>query len=110
MQYSKHKKNFVSSFRLNTGRKSKATTSILTQAQPGTKYETIYRTKMDNSSFNGDEKSINKTIQESNQAYFGRSSQISGHECEVKDIKTFSIFKINLVLFHYSLKWLYPPI
>ena len=40
---------------------------------------------MDNSSFNGDETSINKTIKESNQAYFGRSSQISGHECEVKD-------------------------
>ena len=72
---------------------------------------------MDKSSFNEDEKSITKTIQESNQAYFGRSGQISGHECEVKDslhtkwiLKPVSFFKINSVLFHYSLKWLYPPI
>ena len=55
---------------------------------------------MDKSSFNGDEKSINKTIQESNQAYFGKSSQISGHECEVKEsLHTKWILKH---LFHFS--------
>ena len=39
---------------------------------------------MDNSSFNPYYKSVDKTIQGSNQAFYGRSSKISGHECEVK--------------------------
>ena len=73
-----------SSSRLNTGPKTGATASFFVQAKSGTKYETIYRTNMDNSSFNPYYKSVDKTIQGSNQAFYGRSSKISGHECEVK--------------------------
>ena len=39
---------------------------------------------MDESSFNPFYKTVDKTIQGSNQAFYGRSSKISGHECEVK--------------------------
>ena len=39
---------------------------------------------MDDSNFNPYVKSVNKTIEGSNQAFYGRSSKISGHECEVK--------------------------
>ena len=70
--------------RLNTGPKTQATASFFVQAKSGTKYETIYHTNMDNSSFNPYYKSVDKTIQGSNQAFYGRSSKISGHECEVK--------------------------
>ena len=49
---------------------------------------------MDESSFNLKEKSINKTIQGSNQAYFGRFREIAGHECEVK--KSFHKDYINV--------------
>ena len=40
---------------------------------------------MGNSSFNMVDESVSKTIKGSNQAYFGRFSEISGHECEVKE-------------------------
>ena len=40
---------------------------------------------MGESSFNLKDESVNKTIQGSNQAYYGRFSEISGHECEVKE-------------------------
>ena len=39
---------------------------------------------MDESSFNLYDTSVRKTIKGSNQAFYGRSSKISGHECEVK--------------------------
>ena len=39
---------------------------------------------MDDSNFNPYVESVNKTIEGSNQAFYGRSSKISGHECEVK--------------------------
>ena len=79
-------KNTNFSFRLNTGKRNGATASFFTQAKPGTKYETIYQTKMDQSSFNLVEVSLNKTITESNQAYFGRLDEMSAHhECEVND-------------------------
>ena len=72
------------SFRLNTDKRHSATASFFIQAKPGTKYETVYQTKMDNSSFDLTEKSIKKTIQRSNQAYFGREDRLSAHdECEV---------------------------
>ena len=75
-----------SSSRLNTGPKTGATASFFVQAKSGTKYETIYKTNMDDSSFNEPEVSINKTIQESNQAYFGRLDRLSSHEkCQVKE-------------------------
>ena len=53
---------------------------------------------MDESSFNLKEKSINKTIQGSNQAYFGRFREIAGHECEVK--KSFLKDYINICTKH----------
>ena len=40
---------------------------------------------MDESSFNLYDISVSKTIEGSNQAFYGRSSKISGHECEVKE-------------------------
>ena len=40
---------------------------------------------MDNSSFNRKEDSVSKIIEGSNQAYYGRFSEISGRECEVKE-------------------------
>ena len=51
---------------------------------------------MDNSSFNRKEDSVSKIIEGSNQAYYGRFSEISGHECEVKEslcsfIRTYKI-------------------
>ena len=72
------------SSRLNTGPKTQATASFFVQAKSGTKYETIYKKKMDDSNFNPYVESVNKTIEGSNQAFYGRSSKISGHECEVK--------------------------
>jgi hypothetical protein len=72
---------------LNTASKTGAVASFFIQAKSGTKYETIYQTKMDNYSFNPNEESINKTIQRPNQAYFGRSDSIPFHqECEVKKL------------------------
>ena len=67
-------------------KKTGSSASLFIQAKPGTKYETIYKTNMDDSSFNEPEVSINKTIQESNQAYFGRLDRLSSHEkCQVKE-------------------------
>ena len=40
---------------------------------------------MDDSNFNPYVNSVNKTIEGSNQAFYGRFSDISGHECEVKE-------------------------
>jgi hypothetical protein len=74
--------NFSS--RLNTGLRTGASGSFFTQAKPGTKYETIYVTKMGESSFNSHDESVMKTIKGSNQAFYGRFRDISGHECEVK--------------------------
>ena len=71
--------------RLNTGPKTGASGSFFIQAKSGTKYKTIYKKKMGESSFNLKDESVNKTIQGSNQAYYGRFSEISGHECEVKE-------------------------
>ena len=77
-------KNTHFSYRLNTDGRNGATASFFIQAKPGTKYETIYKTKMDKSSFNSKQESINKTIQRPNQAYFGRLDKLSAHhECEV---------------------------
>ena len=72
------------SSRLNTGPRTGALGSYFIQAKSGSKYEMIHQKKMDESSFNLKEESINKTIQESNQAYFGRFRDIASHECEVK--------------------------
>ena len=72
-------------FRLNTDKRNGATASFFIQAKSGTKYKTIYEKKMDNSSFNMIEDSVSKTIEGSNQAFYGRFSDISGHECEVKE-------------------------
>ena len=72
------------SSRLNTGPRTGALGSFFIQAKSGSKYESIYQKKMDESSFNLKEESINKTIQGSNQAYFGRFREIASHECEVK--------------------------
>ena len=55
--------------RLNTGPKTGASGSFFIQAKPGTKYRTIYKKKMGESSFNLKDESVNKTIQGSNQAY-----------------------------------------
>ena len=72
--------------RLNTLKKTGSSASLFIQAKPGTKYETIYKTNMDDSSFNEAEDSINKTIQMPNQAYFGRLDRLSSHEkCQVKE-------------------------
>ena len=71
--------------RLNTGLQTGASASFFIQAKSGTKYKTIYDKKMDNSSFNMIEDSVSKTIEGSNQAFYGRFSDISGHECEVKE-------------------------
>ena len=78
------KKILFFTFRLNTDKRNGAAASFFIQAKPGTKYETIYKTNMDDSSFNEPAVSINKAIQMSNQAYFGRLDQMSAHhECEV---------------------------
>ena len=71
--------------RLNTGPETSASASFFIQAKCGTKYRTIYENKMDNSSFNRKEDSVSKIIEGSNQAYYGRFSKMSGHECEVKE-------------------------
>jgi hypothetical protein len=73
--------------RLNTLKKTSSSASLFTQAKPGTKYGTIYKTNMDDSSFNEPAVSINKTIQMSNQAYFGRLDRLSPHQkCQVKEL------------------------
>ena len=51
---------------------------------------------MDNSSFNRKEVSVSKIIEGSNQAYYGRFSEISGHECEVKE--SLRSYKIQIYL------------
>ena len=70
---------------MNTGPETGASASFFIQAKSGTKYKTIYEKKMDNSSFNMIEDSVSKTIEGSNQAFYGRFSDISGHECKVKE-------------------------
>ena len=49
---------------------------------------------MDESSFNLYDISVSKTIEGSNQAFYGRSSKISGHECEVK--KSLHLYHKNI--------------
>ena len=73
--------------RLNTVKKTSSSASLFYQALAGTKYRTIYETNMDDSSFNEPAVSINKTIQMSNQAYFGRLDGLSPHQkCQVKEL------------------------
>ena len=72
--------------RLNTLKKTGSSASLFIQAKPGTKYETINKTNMDDSSFNEPTVSINKTIQKSNQAYFGRLDRLSDQPCQVKEL------------------------
>ena len=72
--------------RLNTLKKGSSSASLFIQAKPGTKYETINKTNMDDSSFNEPTVSINKTIQKSNQAYFGRLDRLSDQPCQVKEL------------------------
>ena len=79
------KNNYLYS-RLNTLKKTGSSASLFIQAKPGTKYETINKTNMDDSSFNEPTVSINKTIQKSNQAYFGRLDRLSDQPCQVKEL------------------------
>ena len=73
--------------RLNTLKKGGSSASLFIQAKPGTKYETINKTNMDDSSFNEPAVSIDKVIQMSNQAYFGRLDRLSPHQkCQVKEL------------------------
>ena len=67
-------------------KKTGSSASLFIQAKPGTKYETINKTNMDDSSFNEPTVSINKTIQKSNQAYFGRLDRLSDQPCQVKEL------------------------
>ena len=53
------------------------------QAKPGTKFHTINNTNMDEFSFGGDVASLERTIQQPNQAFFGRLSETSHYHCKV---------------------------
>ena len=68
-------------------KKTGSSASLFIQAEPGTKYGTIYKTNMDDSSFNEPAESIRKAIEMSNHAYFGRLDRLSPHQkCQVKEL------------------------
>jgi hypothetical protein len=65
--------------RLNTGRKSEYFSSIFTQANPNSVYESIFHNNMDDSSFNDRGDSLIKTITLPRQALGGYQENVAAN-------------------------------
>ena len=60
---------------------------LWTQSPPDTIFRSVYERNMDDSSFNENQKSMEKTISHENQAFFGDSNFVTGNKvmaCKVQ--------------------------